>query len=154
MGRFALSFVAAASFGFSGMIAAQTPVPMNLCEELPKAEVKALLGATDAFDRVEPTSSRFKNKLVCSYADFSVVLHDGITWTPPANAEPIQGVGKAAFLVSSPTGVELYASLEIKQTLLPYRYLMISRGLEAGGTTDAAKSGVIAVAKALAAKVR
>ena len=46
--------VAMALCVFGGPVAAQAPAKTNLCTLLPKAEVKALLGATDAFDKVEP----------------------------------------------------------------------------------------------------
>jgi len=142
--------VAMALCVFGGPVAGQAPAKTNLCTLLPKAEVKALLGATDAFDKVEPRAEESTNGLSCRYADLLVMVHDG-PFTPPPNAESIPGLGKEAFLLSSATGVELFANLG---TYAGYSKLAISRRLEAGGTTAAGRSGVIAVAKALIAKIQ
>ena len=142
--------VAMASYVFGGTVAAQAPAQTTLCTLLPKAEAKVLLGASDAFDKVEPRAEESKTGLSCRYADLLVMVHDG-PFTPPPNAESIQDLGKEAFFVSSATGVELFADLG---TYAGYSKLVISRRLEAGGTTAAGRSGVIAVAKALIAKIK
>jgi hypothetical protein len=145
--------VAMVSLVLSGTVAGQAPAETTICTLLPKAEVKALLGATDAFDRVEPRPDPepAKNRSACWYADFSVVLHDGGLPTPPANAEVIQGLGRPAYLLIGPGSVELFADLG---AYAGYNKLWISRRLEAGATTAAGRSGVIAVAKALIAKIK
>lgn len=142
--------VAMASCVFSGTVAAQAPVKTTICTLLPKAEVKVLLGATDTFDKVEPRAEESTNGLSCRYADLFVMVHDGGLPTRPANAESVQGVGNEAFLVSSSTGVELFANMG---TFAGYSNLRISRKLAAGETPAAGRSGVIAVAKALIAKI-
>jgi hypothetical protein len=143
--------VTTASLLFGGIVGAQAPAKTTICRLLPRAEVKALLGATDAFDRVDPRSEESKTGLSCSYAGLFVMVHDGGTVAPPAHAERIEGVGKEAFLVSSPAGVELFAHLGTSPGL---NQLTISRRLQAGETAAAGRSGVIAVAKALIAKIQ
>jgi hypothetical protein len=63
----------------------------------------------------------------------------------------LQGVGKQAFVVTSSASVRLVADLDI---LAPYRNLSITRTVDASSSTDAAKSDVVAIAKALIPKLK
>jgi hypothetical protein len=135
----------------AGTTSAQAPSQPSLCTLLPKAEVKALLGATDAFDRVEPRARSGKTGYACDYAGLSIGLHDGYPEAPPPTAQLLQGVGKQAFVVTSSASVRLVADLDI---LAPYRNLSITRTVDASSSTDAAKSDVVAIAKALIPKLK
>jgi len=147
------SLTIASSVLLTGAVAAQTSVTRDICKLLPKAEVKALLGATDAFDRVDPSAWAGKDGYGCSYSGLSIVVHDGGAVTPPANADLVAGLGKVAFVVSGPTSVELRSDVSDLGLSTPYNQIWITRTLDAAGA-GAARSGVIAVAKTLIAKMK
>lgn len=155
MNRTAIAAVVlASSVLLTGVIAAQTSVNPNICKLLPRADVKALLGATDAFDRVDPSAWAGKDGYGCSYSGLSIVVHDGGAVAPPANADLVAGLGKVAFVVSGPTSVELRSDLSGGGLRPPYNQIWITRTLDATGNAAAARSGVIAVAKSLIAKMK
>ena len=136
---------------FTGLTNAQRIADGDLCALLPQAEVKALLGAGDAFDRVTPRPWAGKTGYSCRYDALSVVVHDGAPHTPPQNAELLTGVGKEAFVVTSPGRVELFANLDIDR---PYSKLTMTRTLDASGSPERAKAAVVAIAKTLIPKLK
>jgi len=139
----------AASLVSSPSVPAAAQTKVSVCGLLPKAEVKKLLGANDAFDRAEPKEEPTKTGSSCRYPDLLVMVNDGNLDGVRKNAqfEAVSGIGQEAFLSkNAPGGIELFVRVGSRQ-------LGLSRRVEAAGT-DAARAGVIALGKALAAKLQ
>lgn len=147
-----LATAMASSLVVGPLVDSQTQAKVNVCGLLPKAEVKKLLGATDAFDRVEPTEVPNKTGSSCRYADLLVMVHEGDFDGVRKNAqqfEALSGVGQEAYLFNNPAGgVELFASVGSG------RLLTLSRRVDTASTASATRPGVIALAKALVAKLQ
>ena len=135
---------------------AQTSSPMvNACSLLPKAEVKKLIGATEAFDRAEPKEAATKTGSSCKYAGLSVQV-GGNTFDGSSKAglagvpgmEAVPGIGDQAYLYNNPAGaVEVFVKIGARQ-------LVISRPVETGDTFATVRPGVLALADALVAKLK
>ena len=147
-----LATAMASSLVVGPLAAGEMQTKVNVCGLLPKAEVKKLIGATDAFDRVEPAEVPTKTGSSCRYADLLVVVQEGAFDAVRKNAarfEALSGVGQEAYLFDNPAGgVELFASVG------PGRHLTLSRRVDAASTAAASRPGVIALAKALVAKLQ
>jgi len=147
-----LSTAMASSLVIGPLVASQTQSKVNVCSLLPKAEVKKLIGANDGFDRVEPTEVPTKTGSSCRYADLLVMVNEGDFDGVRKNArqfESLSGVGQEAYLFNNPAGgVELFASVG------PGRQMTLSRRVDAASTAAATRPGVIALAKALVAKLQ
>jgi hypothetical protein len=147
-----LATVVATSLVIGPLVASEMQTKANVCGLLPKAEVKKLIGATDAFDRVEPAEVPTKTGSSCRYADLLVMVHEGDfdgVRKGAARFEALSGVGQEAYLFNNPAGgVELFASVGSG------RLLTLSRRVDAASTAAAARPGVIALAKALVARLQ
>ena len=141
----------ASSLVIAPLVASQPQAKVNVCGLLPKAEVKKLIGATDAFDRVEPKEEPTRTGSSCRYVDLLVMVNEGTLDGVRKNAqhfEALSGVGQEAYLFNNPAGgVELFASVGSRQ-------LTLSRKVDAASTASATRSGVIALAKALVVKLQ
>ena len=147
-----LATAMASSLVIGPLAAREMQTKANVCGLLPKAEVKKLIGATDAFDRVEPAEVPTKTGSSCRYADLLVMVNEGDFDGVRKNAkqfEALSGVGQEAYLFTHPAGgVELFASVGSG------RQLTLSRRVDAASTAAATRPGVIALAKALVAKLQ
>ena len=128
-----------------------TQAKVAVCGLLPRAEVRKLVGATEAFDRVEPSEQPTKTGSSCRYFDLLVMVYEGNLDGVRKNAknfEALSGVGQEAYIYQDQSGaVELFARVGARE-------LVVSRKAEAGSTAGDTRSGVIALAKALAAKLQ
>jgi hypothetical protein len=134
---------------------------IRACALLPASEVKKLIGLPDPLNLYEkmPPEEEFVGKgSSCSFPSVHVQI-DPFGWTTidslraknTAQFEAISGVGDAAFLrankLRSVEFAELYARVGTHT-------LTIQLDVPEGSSTAAAKPGLVALAKAYAAKMR
>jgi hypothetical protein len=126
---------------------------MKVCGLLPKAEVKSLIGGGKVFDMFPPEEEAIPGGSSCNYGGVMVQVMaftqgtiDAIKKLGPL--ETITGVGDEAYLRNNPAG---YAELYVK---VGARILTLQRDLDPGKTVADVKPGVLALARALVAKLR
>lgn len=134
------------------ILVGQAPPVVKACSLLPKADVKKLVGATDAFDGVEPKEAPTKSGSSCSYA--GVYVQVGASTGPMKGMDGVPGMeaipdlGEQAYLYNNPAG-----SVEIS-IKAGSRQLVVSRLVEAPGNFTSVRPGLLALAKALVAKLQ
>ena len=133
----------------------QAASAVKVCALLPKAEVKKLIGANDAFDSVEPTEKPLNNGgASCAYGRaLMIMVHSGTLdgmKRPGAPTKAVPDVGDEAYVYNNPAG-----SVDLSVKVGP-RLLTISRELAKDGrdSLSAVQPGVVALAKALVPKLR
>ena len=147
--------IAVASSLVSGQtVASRTPPVVKACSLLSKTEVKKLIGATNAFDSVEPKDEPTTNGMgsSCKYAGAFVQVAvstspmNGLAGRP--GSEAITDLGDQAYISNNPAGaVDVYVRVGSYN-------LVVERPLEPGLTLATARSAALALAKALAAKLQ
>jgi hypothetical protein len=148
-----LDLLSAVALSVFTVAAVQTPPKVKVCELLPKAEVKRLIGAPAAFDAVPPAETELGSYgSTCTYAGvmIQIVPFQQISIDAAkkrGNLSTIAGVGDGAWLYSDPGG---YAELYVRAGR---RLLVIQRKLEPGIRVADVRPGMIALAKVLVGKL-
>ena len=149
--------VAAAAAGVWNLpaVASQKPAPIvKVCGLVPREEVKKLIGGNQVFDMVPPEEEALGTYgSSCQYPGVLVQVMPFLQSTIDAarkrgRLETVAGVGDEAYLYENPAG---YAELYVKAGA----YLVtFQRSVGVGKTAADVRPGVIALAKAVVAKLR
>jgi hypothetical protein len=135
--------------------------PIRACSLLPAAEVKKLSALPDPlnlFEKMKPEEESIGRGSSCNYPSVHVQI-DPFDWTTidaqrgknPAQFEAVAGVGDAAFLRANKGRSVEFAELYAK---VGPHVLTIQMDVPDGASTASVKPGVVALARAYAAKLR
>jgi hypothetical protein len=131
-----------------------TAATIKVCQLLPRAEVKKLIGGNEVFDMIAPKEEALGNYgSSCNYPGVTVQVMTFLQSTLDAartrgSLEPVAGVGDQAFLYHNPAG---YAELYVQ---VGSHLLTLQRRIGMGQTIADVRAGTIALANALVAKLR
>ena len=135
-------------------VAAQTPPVVKTCGLLPRAEVKTLIGGNASFDRTPPREEPLgSHGSSCVYPDLMIQVLPFVRQRIDVAKQRggltvVYGVGDEAYLYDNRAGyAELYAKVG-------RRLLVVQRRLVGNGSLVEERPKMIALAKALAAKLK
>ena len=157
--RFVVPFALAAAM-FVPPALAQTPTASadkgqrpNACSILTREEVKKIMQWNAVFDKQKETEEPFGSGSVCFYPGVHVFV--GTRWASDIESArrrgpvtPVAGIGDEAFLHANGSS---FAELYIR---VGDRRLHVQRGIPFTETFESVKPSLIALGKALAAKLR
>jgi hypothetical protein len=131
-----------------------TPPVVRVCDLVPRAEVKKLIGGTDIFDMMAPTEEPLGDfGSSCNYpgvliqvVPFQRALVDASK--KRLRLETVTGVGEEAYFYENPAG---YVELFVK---VGPRMVTLQRSIGLGATAASVRPGVMALAKAVIAKLK
>jgi hypothetical protein len=154
MSRVVSVVLVVAACALNGPVSArQSPAPLKVCGLLPKDEVKKLIGGNQFFDTMPPEEEALGTYgSSCNYPSVTIQVMPFLQSTFDAarkrgRLESVPGVGDEAYLYDNPAG---YAELYVK---VGSRLLTLQRSVGMGQTVTDVRPGVIALAKALVAKL-
>jgi len=143
------------AFFILALVAGQTTPPVvKVCDLVPRAEVKKLIGGNDIFDMMAPTEEALGSYgSSCNYPGVLIqVLPFQRTSIDAAKKrgrlETVTGVGEEAYLYENAAGyVELYVKAGA-------RLVTLQRSIGLGATAATVRPGVVALANAVIAKLK
>jgi hypothetical protein len=143
---------------FSQQAAAASDPTMHACSALTRAEVRKLMPWSDQMEKIFPQEEedQFANGSGCEYPSVRVQIMSTtpdqwrrwIDTSKNPTVERVVGVGEEAYIRDNKG---MFAELYAKSGS---RLVSLQKSLKAGETTQASKPELIALAKALAAKLR
>jgi hypothetical protein len=132
----------------------QSAAGIKVCQLLPRAEVKKLIGGNQVFDMLAPEEEALGTYgSSCNYPSVTVQLLPFLQSTIDSarkrgSLESVAGVGDEAYLYHNPAG---YAERYVK---VGAQLLTLQRSIDMGQTIGDVRAGTIALANALVAKLR
>ena len=143
---------------FSQQAVAASDPPMHACSVLTRAEVRKVMPWSDQMEKIFPREEedQFANGSGCEYPSVRVQIMSTSPdqwkrWLEASKnptVERVAGIGEEAYIRDNKG---MFAELYAKSGS---RLISLQKNLKAGETTQASKPELIALAKALAAKLR
>jgi hypothetical protein len=149
-----LAAVAASSLESPAVARQSSAAGIKVCQLLPRAEVKKLIGGNQVFDMMPPEEEALGTYgSSCNYPGVLIQVIPFHQSTIDAarkrgGIESVPGVGDEAHLYNNPAG---YAELYVK---VGSRLLTLQRSIGMGQTVADVRPGTVALANALVAKLR